>query len=297
MFFKNCSNLKEAIQFCGNTLINYGSQYETATWQAVKTNLETHALHHISFSAPIPLYIPELIQQTSPNLPWAEDHFKERISGIPLNPGNEYLNWPYYPKQDNHIRNEGGWGDKLFTHTYMERFWPKYAGMFSPIPSPTIESEWEELKINGIINKGIRYNYGDLNSIVDLLKKDPNTRQAFLPIWFPEDTGAVHGGRVPCTLGYLFNLVDNKLDITYYIRSCDFIRHFKDDIYLACRLVQWLLNKLGSNAVIPKSETYKNIPPTYPFWDTIIPGNIIMHISNLHIFTREKSLVAKFYGK
>ena len=29
--------------------------------------------------------------------------------------------------------------------------------------------------------------------VIDLLEREPFTRQAYLPIWFPEDTGAFHG--------------------------------------------------------------------------------------------------------
>ena len=71
---------------------------------------------------------------------------------------------------------------------------------------------------------GIRFSYGDFNDVLDLLEKEPFTRQAFLPIWFPEDTGCHHGERVPCTIGYHFMRRGNFLSVVYMIRSCDYIR-------------------------------------------------------------------------
>src|SRR5690606_3302482 len=154
-------------------------------WQGIDVSdnpgLATYEALHYSFSARIPPTLEELRTQVKPNLPWADDHFEERVGGKPLNPGEQYKNWPHY--KNDQFRTE----DQKFTHTYMERFWPKYAGEGPVHP-----------------NQGIRYPYGDLDDVVDLLRRDPLTRQAYFPVWFPEDTGAVHGGRVPCTIGYHF---------------------------------------------------------------------------------------------
>ena len=38
----------------------------------------------------------DLANETKADLPWAEDHFQERVFGHPRNPGQEYKNWPYY---------------------------------------------------------------------------------------------------------------------------------------------------------------------------------------------------------
>jgi hypothetical protein len=174
--------------------------------------------------------------QISPNMPWAEDHFQERVSGQPLNPGNEYMNWPYFKGNVEQHQTQDG---KQFSHTYMERFWPKHAhGGLSSLDC----TEY----CGG--NHGVRFYYGDLQDVIDQLYHDPLTRQAYLPVFFPEDTGAVHGERVPCTLGYQFMIRDDgrglRLHINYFIRSCDLLRHFRDDVYLAVRLAQWVRNKL-----------------------------------------------------
>lgn len=235
----------------GLKLVNESSVVETEQWQSVEMEKGeprkiTHELTNVSFAYRIPRTLAQLRADVEPNLPWADYHFLERVSRKPLNPGEQYKNWPYYyhdPHQESTFRAGG-----KFSHTYMERFWP-----------PAI--------------MGIRYTYGSLDHVIDLLLKDPHTRQAYFPIWFPEDTGTAHGERVPCSLGYHFLMRDNQLNITYFIRSCDYLRHFQDDVYLACRLLMWVLGELRGEG--PKD------------WDMVGPGNLIMHITSLHVFEGE----------
>jgi len=111
------------------------------------------------------------------------------------------------------------------------------------------------------------------------MEREPFTRQAFLPIWFPEDTGTVHGERVPCTIGYHFIRRYNWVHIVYYIRSCDFFRHFRDDIYLAVRKLYWLIEELQ-----------KRNPEE---WGGVKPGTFTMHITSLHAWASEKVLLPK----
>lgn len=205
-------------------------------------------------------------EQIKPNLPWADDHFMERVGGEPLNPGVEWANWPWASHADKH-RDE----DERFNHNYMERYWPKYAGMTNRGKLKRLFTEGPLVAPQRKPNCGIYGAYGDLNNLVELLKKDPTTRQAYLPIWFPEDTGTAHDGRKPCTLGYHFIIRNGQLDVTYYIRSCDFFRHMKDDIYLTIRLALWILDKCG--------------------FDNIKPGKFIMHITSLHMFVGDYSML------
>lgn len=196
-------------------------------------------------------------REYSPNLPWAEDHFLERVSGQPHNPPPSQAWWPF--AQSGHKEHM-----KLgkFSHTYPERFWPKYAGY-----------EWEEIgddspEAYGLM--GIRFRYGDLNDVVARLNHSPYTRQAYLPIWFPEDTGAPENERVPCTLGYHFMVRNNKLHVTYHMRSCDFMRHWRDDVYMAVRLGQWMRDEILGDFVL---------------------GELTMHIGSFHIFEGDRAMV------
>jgi hypothetical protein len=206
-----------------------------------------------------------------PNLPWADDHFLERVSGQPLNPGEQWKNWPYALSADK-FRTEGG---GKFSHTYMERYWPKDA-----------ESHWDRPVGPRM---GIRYPYGDLNDVVSHLLGDTSTRQAYLPVWFPEDTGVVHGERVPCTLGYHFIQRNGYFHATYYIRSCDFVRHFRDDLYLTVRLWLWVLDQLRER----EAEVAKRTGDAHQFWHQIRLGMFTFHCVSLHCFVHDWN---KLYG-
>jgi hypothetical protein len=209
----------------------------------------------------IPHGISELTEEVRPNLPWAENHFYERVGRIPVNPPPSHEEWPFAQK-----KNEQFGGREIFSHSYPERIWSKYAPLNPQSQRP-----------NKKIKKGIRFEYGDLSDVVDLLEKEPYTRQAFLPIWFPEDTGVVHGQRVPCTIGYHFMRRENFFHMSYFIRSCDIIRHFRDDIYLAIRKMYWILDQL-------KRRNPDN-------WKHVSPGYYSMHIISLHCFNSEKNIL------
>lgn len=214
----------------------------------------------------------ELAQVVMPNLPWADDHFLERVSGAPLNPGVQWANWPWASSADKHRSND------QFNHTYSERLWPKFAGMVDA-PVLTVgdfkEAAGKDIKYGGLNhpNRGIRHEYGDLNSLVEMLANEPLTRQAWIPLFFPEDTGIGDGGRKPCTLGYQLIMRDNHLSIFYPLRSCDFVRHFRDDIYLAIRLLLWVLDRC------------RKINPQA--WEEVTPGYYAMHCTSLHIFKND----------
>jgi thymidylate synthase len=263
---KTFVNFNDAINWTSKTMYNTCHEVHTEKWQGkdIKDDEKytmIEVLNH-SFSCSIHEDIEELKKQIRPNTEWADEHFKERVSGMPLNPPPSHVRWPYAQKNN----SEFG-GLEKFSHTYPERIWPKYG---------------EEMSINwvkGIPLEGMRYRYGDFNSVVDLMKREPFTRQAFLPIWFPEDTGAVEGQRVPCTLGYQFIRRFEWVHVVYYIRSCDFFRHFRDDIYLCARKLMWLIEEL-------RKKDYEN-------WKDVRPGTLTIHICSLHAWKQEKPLLIK----
>ncbi len=202
-------------------------------------------------------------KEIDPSLPWADNHFLERVGGEPLNPGVEWQNWPW-GQSASRFRNK----EKLFNHTYMERLWPRYARMTEGGRFP--KDSQDRLKPH----QGIGFSYGDLQSLVDYLIREPSTRQAWIPLFFPEDTGYGDGGRKPCTLGYQFLVRRRQLHIWYPLRSCDFAHHVRDDCYLAIRLLLWVLQECR------KVDSY---------WDGITPGSYAMHITSLHIFENDRN--------
>lgn len=77
-----------------------------------------------------------------------------------------------------------------------------------------------------------------IQHIVGAIRRDRNSRQLYMSIWNPEDVYNLGIRRVPCTLGYYFQVRKNKLNITYLQRSADFVTHFWNDCYLATRMVE-----------------------------------------------------------
>lgn len=312
----------------GPALLDMGSRVEVPTWQALDVRdkpqgatieLENTLLH----AWKIPSTVEELQAACEPNLPWAENQFLERVGGKPLNPGETFKEWPWYKGNVEQHRkltcpnckteftghqsktmpcpvcaeNLPPFGsiDPKFSHTYMERYWPKRANGGKSGSGGTR------------VHQGIRYEYGDLYDVVKLLNVQPTTRQAYLPVFFPEDTGAVHGGRVPCSLGYLFMLRNGRLNITYYIRSCDFLRHFRDDVYMTARLCQWVLDQLvprrpeddqPMSADEYDDRSLMDTPRDHATkeWAGVEPGHLTMHIGSLHVFEGDLPKLRREYG-
>lgn len=257
-------NFIKGIEAVKQKLLNTGKPLHQKTWQAIEVKGTEKEVMFEALNIFLQVQIPEKelwVEQIKPNLPWADLHFEERVGGLPLNPPPSHKLWPFAQKN-----NAEFGGEEKFSHTYPERIWPKFAG---DDQINNTNTKWER--------QGIRFGYGDISDIINLLLRDNTTRQAFSPIWFPEDTGAIENQRVPCTIGYHFIRRHGFLHITYWIRSCDFFRHFRDDIYLAVKLADWVLNSL-------KEKDPEN-------WDNIKLGLYTMHIVNLHIFDQEKVML------
>lgn len=261
-----------AIGNAGRELEALSYAVRPSKWQSMdvsdKPEMEMYEILNHSFSCPMPGEKLDVYRrQILPNLPWADDHFLERVGGEPLNPGVQWANWPYASSADR-FRT-----DQIFTHTYMERYWPKYAGKTLSGKDRVPEEDWA--------NRGYRYRYGDLSDVVEQLAREPLTRQAFLPVWFPEDTGVLHGGRVPCSIGYHFMMRNGFFHVGYWLRSCDFVRHFRDDIYLTVRLALWVLDRLRIKATMEEDARALEL------WTSVKPGMYTMWMTSLHMFKND----------
>lgn len=229
--------------------VDIAAKPEMATWEVLDYSLRANLFGHEDLA-----YYRGIIL---PSTPWADDHFAERVCGKPLNPGEQWKKWPWAQSAKNFL------DEQIFSHSYMERYWPRWAG----------HGGLEHNQLHGIENRGIRHRYGDLIDLMQLLADEPTTRQAYFPVWFPEDTGAHNTTRKPCSLGYWFTVRDGLLHTTYYIRSCDLLRHFRDDIYLTIRLTLWVLMHC------------RNARPE--LWQAVKPGTFTMHIGSLHCFRND----------
>lgn len=243
-------DFKEALQWCRGLLKDSGYVVENQFWQSIETNRPTIEVLNTSFLVPLDNPI-KWDDDIKPNKPWVERHLEERLSGIPYNPPPSHEIWPFAINKN---KIHGG-GDK-FSHTYPERYWPK--------------------TLNGGMS-GIRYDYGDCGNLIKLLGRDINTRQAYLPVFFPEDTGAASNQRIPCTLGYHFIQRNGYFHIVYYMRSCDYMRHIRDDIWLTVKLGHWILDRL--------KELYPE------GWGGVKLGTFTMHITSLHIFKEDLKFI------
>lgn len=107
---------------------------------------------------------------------------------------------------------------------------------------------WSEYMHNGKLAytyNELLWNNDQLTKIINRLKEDPDSRQLWISLWNPEKDPDFLGGisRVPCSLGYAFQVRDGKLNMHYVMRSCDFATHFRNDVYLAIKLLEWVAEK------------------------------------------------------
>ena len=113
---------------------------------------------------------------------------------------------------------------------------------------------WEQFLVEGEFD----YTYsermvGTIEDLIKLLKYDPDTRKAVLPIFNGNgynDTDYYDGScRIPCSMYYDFLIRENArgekvLHICYHQRSSDFIQHFGNDVYLAWRLMEYVAREV-----------------------------------------------------
>lgn len=226
-------------------LYTWGEEVKQETWQSVKSPDNTIEIANSFFKVEMPDTMKELALMTKADIPWAEDHFQERIGGLPLNPGVQWENWPHYKKEVNDplFKSNG-----KFSHTYMERYWPE--------------------EVFG------RYEVGNYRDIIERAIVDQTSRQLYLSVWWPEDQSNVESRRLPCTLGYFFLIRQNKVHLTYFIRSCDILRHFRNDVYLSIRLAQDFREKVNPNLSM---------------------GTFSMWIGSLHCFKSEKEILKRHF--
>lgn len=137
--------------------------------------------------------------------PWADAEFQERVMDNFSNPGEAY-------KLREEVWNEF-LHDGKFAYTYNERI-----------------------------------NHNDqLNKIINRLKEDSDSRQLWISLWDPSIDPNQLGGvsRVPCSLGYGLQVREGKLNLHYVMRSADFATHFRNDVYLAIKLLEYIAELTG----------------------------------------------------
>ena len=109
---------------------------------------------------------------------------------------------------------------------------------------------WKDYMHNGKLAytyNELLWNNDQLTKILNRLKEDSDSRQLWISLWNPNKDPDFLGGvsRVPCSLGYGLQVRDGKLNLHYVMRSCDFVTHFRNDVYLAIRFLEWVAEKTG----------------------------------------------------
>lgn len=153
--------------------------------------------------------------------PWADAEFKERVTD------------PW----------ERDWGGKRTLFQVPEFINPGEAWKLR-------EEVWSEYMHDGKLAytyNELLWNNDQLTKIMNRLKEDPDSRQLWISLWNPDKDPDFLGGvsRVPCSLGYGLQVRDGKLNLHYVMRSCDFVTHFRNDVYLAIKFLEWVAEKTG----------------------------------------------------
>jgi thymidylate synthase len=121
------------------------------------------------------------------------------------------------------------------------------------------EDVWKEF----LNNEGeFDYTYGErlngeeqLANVIIELRKNPDTRQAIIHVHYPSDSWDIAKNRIPCSMYYQLMVRRGKLDIIYNMRSSDFDTHFKNDIWLADELRNYIAEKIK----VPRGLFHMNV--------------------------------------
>lgn len=226
------NNFNEAFSEIKRDLAEMGIDVHTKTMQNKNIekddNYSTKELQFYSYRVIEPHKDMDTLKDNLPNFEWAVSEWAERklgIEGNPVNPGTAYK-----LRSDvwNEFLNEKG----KFDYNYSERF---------------------------------AFNF-QVQKVIEALKRDNLSRQAYITVWFPQDTDYLGTAvsRVPCSLSYLFQYRQGKLNMEYSMRSCDFGTHFKNDVFEALMLMAYVADRTNLQL-----------------------GDFIHHIASFHIYQKD----------
>lgn len=83
--------------------------------------------------------------------------------------------------------------------------------------------------------------------VINELMSRPDTRQAIITMYDRHEDMLNWGGhdRVPCSVSYQFIARDEKLNVIYNQRSCDFVNFFLADVYFTVVLLEYIAKMTG----------------------------------------------------
>lgn len=136
---------------------------------------------------------------------------------------------------------------------------------------------------NGLINDHIAlkkgeefdYSYGErlrrakqLENTIELLKRDPVTRRAYLPIFQPNDNFSKD--ELPCWASTQFLVRKNRLNVVDYFRSNECCIAFPSDVYGAMKLMGYIAEKIN-----------------------VKPGNLHHYIASAHLRLSDEDTIKR----
>ena len=101
---------------------------------------------------------------------------------------------------------------------------------------------------NGNVNSNYGYQWkrnGQLNYIVNKLQEKPDTRHAAISIYDGKEANSKYMNDTPCTYAVQFTIVNNKLNMSVYMRSNDVWYGFCNDQYQFSMLQKLVAERLS----------------------------------------------------
>lgn len=146
---------------------------------------------------------------------------------------------------------------RKWSKTYAEREWQWYLSQNRSVEEiKKFAPTWDKMH-NGdnIVNSNYGWQWGrnnQLDKTIEQLKKNPFTRQAWISIFDGKEKDD-YAFDTPCTLSVGFNVdntIEDTLNMTVIMRSCDLVYGFCNDQYCFSKLQELVATELGLNVGI-----------------------------------------------
>ena len=188
----------------------------------------------------------------------AYEYYHDKIirEGVKFGDTKALFNVGFYIENplDHVIENE----ERKWNPVYAEAEWQWYLSGDKSIfklgdiygKIPPIWSRMADMKGDVNSNYGWQWQRNDqIGYVVDLLKHEPNTRQAAISIYDAKEHDQ-YTHDTPCTYAVQFTILDNKLNMSVVMRSNDLWFGFCNDQYQFSKLQHYVWNRLGKDIEI-----------------------------------------------
>lgn len=196
--------------------------------------------------------------------------------------GNSIPEDPPYYLQQCIISNELPWVEENFSTLEKWLAWEVGARLWPESSPMEVSTSYHPELVHLMEGEHWSYTYpermlGWKAKVVYTLKEYKTTRRAYWPIYWPVDAHRMNEPtRIPCTLGYLFQIREigdtSRLEITILQRSCDYDKFMVTDLFLASAI---------------QKEVYRALKKHPSPIEDLELGNVNHQINSLHRFMEE----------